>query len=58
MTRLVTENETLRVKLVENQREFEERESELISEINVLVTSLNNNAAQQDGADANQEEAE
>lgn len=39
--RLMSENESLKSKLIEIQRESEERENELISEINSLVASIN-----------------
>lgn len=37
----MSENEGLKGKLIELQRDSEERENELISEINTLVASLN-----------------
>lgn len=41
IARLMTENERLRSRLLELQREFELKETELISEINKLVIELN-----------------
>lgn len=41
IARLMTENERLRSRLIELQREYELKESELISEINKLVIELN-----------------
>lgn len=52
--RLMSENEDLRDKLVEMQREFEEKESELINEINKLVVELNE--GQGEGGDQDRDE--
>lgn len=52
--RLMNENEDLRDKLVEMQREFEEKESELINEINKLVVELNE--GQGEGGDQEQDD--
>lgn len=43
IARLMAENENLRMRLVQLQREFEEKETELISEINKLIIEINDN---------------
>ena len=43
VARLMSENEKLRMKLVQLQREFEEKETELIAEINKLIVEINDN---------------
>lgn len=44
--RLLSENENLKVKMVEIQRESEDKENELIAEINALVSAGNQNQLQ------------
>jgi hypothetical protein len=53
--RLMTENENMKIKLVEIQRESEERENELISEINILVASMNKNDGNEEGEEEQQD---
>lgn len=49
--RLMNENEGLKAKVVEIQRESEERENELISEINSLVASMNKQQGEEEQED-------
>jgi hypothetical protein len=46
--RLMIENENLKLRMVEIQHEAEDKERELIGEINKLVTELNNTQNLQD----------
>lgn len=41
----------MRMKIVEIQRDSEERENELINEINILVNNINKSQAPEDGAE-------
>jgi uncharacterized protein YlxW (UPF0749 family) len=51
----MAENEGLKLKIVELQREFEEKENELVAEINNLVARMNSAQPQEEDAEGEEE---